>query len=571
MFFHLCEGFFYMAFDGCEQHCEILSPWFGDENVSDLHQRWERIDDADRDSLLSIARDQDEARSARTWFMLWIPLRRRNHLAELNGKKLPGIIDRFPGDGASDDLDFLSDADVGQRLGLLLPLLRHVHTARFAGTAGAPAFRVQLRLDGGGARRLDHRSDGLRCVGTVADENPKLEHLHFFVSQRATTREPFETLRGSDSWPKSIAIVDSGVWGSVPDKTHSEGAVMFAHADGRIGRLVLQWAVFLPTEELRLTYVAQIPNSAREYRIVLHGQFFVDAGRRGIAEYERLAVARDALQSNASQQLVLQSWNQALAQELVLPVFLPALDAYARANGLRDDELSALTGAISKCCVEGESAVMGFFNAFSRYVCQEAAWVRTLSADGPAWNMVQLSRTRLLPLPNPATRDHRRPWRALPGLARLIDVVFIDEGAPALAPALSNWDEASLLAVLEDIPIETLTSETSLAYLTEFLEMERGRYVGTSQVQDALVRFLRKGLRQLDLSRPARQSLALSDLGIVPPPRAAIGDWSSRGGRQRRNPRSAISRAGLGGIGCIAASKGSRRHLGQCHDAAERA
>ena len=68
----------------------------------------------------------------------------------------------------------------------------------------------------------------------------------------ATSLEPFESLRGNDSWPKSIAILDSGKWGSVPDKTRPEGAVMFAHADKRVGRLVLQWAVFLPTEELRL-------------------------------------------------------------------------------------------------------------------------------------------------------------------------------------------------------------------------------------------------------------------------------------------------------------------------------
>lgn len=499
--FHLCESFFYVAFDGQEEHCEILSPWFGDENTSETHQRWERISDADRASLLEVARDQDEACSRHTWFMLWVPLRRHSHLAELDGKRLPGIIDRFPGDRDGEDLDFLSAAEVDQRLGLLLPLLRSLHTARFAGSAGGRAFRVQLRLDENGARRLDHRSDGLKCVGIVADQRPQAEHLRFVVSQRvATSLEPFNTLRDNDSWPKSIAILDSGKWGSVPDKTRPEGAVMFAHAEKRVGRLVLQWAVFLPTEELRLTYVAQMPNTAREHRVVLHGQFFVDAGRRGIADYERLHSPLEDLPRHASQQLVLQHWNQALAQEVVLPEFLPALDAYARANGLRDEELTALTGAIARCAPEGESGATGFFSAYGAHICRQAAWVRSLSRDGPAWTLVRVAGTRMLPLPCPPMRDHDRPWRALPGLTKIKGVVFIDNDAPSLAPAPSSWDEEALLSALQGVGAETLSNETLLAYLVQFLDMERPRYVGTSRVQDALVAMLRGVLRHIDLS-----------------------------------------------------------------------
>jgi hypothetical protein len=171
--FHLCESFFYVAFDGQEEHCEILSPWFGDENTSETHQRWEQISDADRASLLAVARHQDEARSGNTWFMLWVPLRRHDHLAELDGKKLPGIIDRFPGDRDGEDLDFLAAADVDQRLGLLLPLLRSLHTARFAGSVGGRAFRVQLQLERRRRAPVGPRSDGLQCAGTAADQRPK--------------------------------------------------------------------------------------------------------------------------------------------------------------------------------------------------------------------------------------------------------------------------------------------------------------------------------------------------------------------------------------------------------------
>lgn len=528
--FHLCESFFYVAFDGQEEHCEILSPWFGDENTSETHRCWEQISDSDRASLLAVARDQDEARNGQSWFMLWVPLRRHDHLAELDGKRLPGIIDRFPGDRNGEDLDFLSAVEVDQRLGSLLPLLRNLHTARFAGTTGVRAFKVQLQLDEDGARRLDHRSDGLRCAGTVVDQRPKVEHLRFLVSQRiAASQEPFESLRGNESWPKSIAILDSGKWGSVPDKTRPEAAVMFAHADKRVGRLVLQWAVFLPTEEQRLTYVAPIPNSSREHRIVLHGQFFVDAGRRGIADYEQLHTRREDMPRYSSQQLVLQHWNQALAQEVVLPEFLPALDAYARANGLRDEELRALTGAIASCSPDGDSGAMGFFSAFGGHICQDAAWVRTLAMDGPAWALVLRAGTSMLRLPCPPARDHDRPWRALPGLAKLTGVVFVDGDAPSLAPAFSSWNEETLLTALEGVGAETLSSETLLGYLTQFLDMERARYVGASRVQDALVGMLRGVLRNIDLSvlRANRALFQRLVSFLAPERRCAIGPQGS--------------------------------------------
>jgi hypothetical protein len=524
--FHLCEGFFYVAFDGHKDHCDVLSPWFSERNTSEKHQRWEQISEADRVSLMAVARAQEETADGHTWFMLWVPLRRHDHLAELDGKKLPGIIDRFPGDGDGDDLDFLSAADVDHRLGLLLPLLRHLHTARFAGAAGARAFKVQLQLNGDRACRLDHRSDGLQCVGTTADQRLTSDHLRFLVSQRvAVPAGTFASLRSSDSWPKSMAILDSGAWGSVPDKTRPEGAVMFAHADRRIGRLVLQWAVFLPTEELRLTYVAQMPNTAREHRVVLHGQFFVDTGRRGIAEYERLHAPLEELPLHAPQHLVLQKWNQALAQEVVLAEFLPALEAYARAHKLRDEELTALTGAIARCVPEGESAATSFFNVFGAHICRHAAWVRRLSADGPAWTLVQLPGARILALPSPPQRDHDRPWRALPGLAEFKGVVFIDNDAPSLAPALSNWDEQALLTALQGVGAETLSSETLLGYLTQFLDMERARYVSTSRVQDSLVEILRGVLRQIDLSAVRSNRTLFQKLVsfLAPDRRLAIG------------------------------------------------
>ena len=92
---------------------------------------------------------------------------------------------------------------------------------------------------------------------------------------------------------------------------------------------------------------------------------------------------------------------------------------------------------------------------------------------------------------NPSMRDHARPWRALPGLAKFSGVVSIDNDA-SLAPAPSAWGRGALLTALQGVGVETF-GERGFARIPplQFLEMEPTRYVGTSRVQDALVALLK--------------------------------------------------------------------------------
>jgi hypothetical protein len=170
-------------------------------------------------------------------------------------------------------------------------------------------------------QRLDHETDDVQISGTVRDDRPRSEHMHFLVRQRVRCRSAFGALR-YQNWPTSMVITKAGTREPRPDKAVAEAAVMFAHADKRVGRLDLQWAVFLPAEEQRFSYEAWIPGSSREYRIVLHGQFFVDAGRQGDRRHGRFGQALRVLPESPSQHVVLRQWNQSLAQQAVLPEFL---------------------------------------------------------------------------------------------------------------------------------------------------------------------------------------------------------------------------------------------------------
>jgi hypothetical protein len=495
--FHLCESFLYVAYHGGELIHDVLNPWkTEDADCAAMHLQWEQVTSRDVECIASVAREQPEASRATDWFILWVPLRQRSHVPREPGRPAAAIIERYPGENPDEDLDFFSDPRTDQRIGALLPLLKNLERVRFAGASMRQPFTVTLEAQPAG-KRLNHENDAVRIHGVVRDDRPRAEQMHVLVRQRVPAEaESFATLRAAGSWPTSMVITASGRREPQPDKTIAEAALMFAHANGRSGRLILQWAVFLPADEQRCSYEAVIAGSSREYRIVLHGQFFVDAGRRGIADMEALDRPREPLPSGElSQHVVIRHWNQALAQDTVLPEFLPALADYVTTTGLKDEEVAELTAAIARCAAVGDAGSrVDFFPAFRSFMCKRYSWVRRLLRTGARWELVESSVEQLLALPTPPARDPQRPWRVFPGLAQLGGYAFIDAGAPYLASAVATWEPELLLRVLTELRPETLKGETDLDYLAGFLEQERLRYVRAGEVQDALVVQLRSFL-----------------------------------------------------------------------------
>ena len=499
--FHLCESFFYLASCGGTLSRDFLNPWRAEDyDCAEMHQQWEMVTDRDVGCLTAVARAQPEAAADGDWFLLWVPLRQQSHVPRTGDRPMAAIIERYPGENPTEDLDFFSDPTTDQRIGALLPLLRNLLRVRFAGAQMREPFTVVLESVPSN-QRLDHETDNVQISGTVKDDRSRSEHMHFLVRQRVPGSViPFSALRAAKSWPTSMVITESGTREPRPDKAVAEAAVMFAHADKRAGRLDLQWAVFLPAEEQRFSYESWIPDSAREYRIVLHGQFFVDAGRRGIAYMEALERTCEDLPVNPSQNLVLRLWNQALAQRAVLSEFLPALSEYVISAGLKDDDVAALTQAIGQCAATGDAGSrVAFFSTFRRFICGRFAWIRRLEETGARWVLVEPSVQSVLALPAPPSRDHERPWRVLPGLSFLSAYVFADAAAPCLSLGHGTWEPKLLLQALQSIDPRILRSETDLDYLAGFLEMEALRYVRTDEVQDALVVQLRNCLQSVRL------------------------------------------------------------------------
>ncbi len=501
--FHLCEAFFYVAYDGQQNFDVLLNPWRDPDGGDLFHGLWDQVGSQDFDLLRAVVANEQLDKGCESWFLMWIPLRRRDHVPQKEGKPYGGIVDKYPGDGGANEMHFLYDQKLSRKIRSVVPLLQSLESIELASSREISGFKVQISFDEG-TLRVDHRSAELVSTGSVSDGGASKGRLRFRVQQRARPGAlPFSQFQTLDVWPKTGRLNSDGIREPVPDKSEAEGAVMVsgAAADGEEAKLVIDWAVFLPMEE-GLSYEFRLEKSQQQYRVVLHGQFFVDAGRRGIAGFGHLAEPSLAPSADLDDADLHTGWNQSVAQQVILPQLLPALAEFAKdINENEKDELArAILMARSKSSTTGIGK--GFWESFRNFLCHEQAWVRMVTPDGPKWAHIKVTKdSRFLLLPRPPRDDPQRPWKLFPKLKELTveGCLLLDEKAPSLMLTHANWDAQTLLRVLDEVDYDEVCSSTGMSYLVSFMSPEERRFAGGSDVQNKLIAVLRNVLRKESL------------------------------------------------------------------------
>ena len=513
--FHLCEALFYVAWDGEALHREGLTPWRQDGPSP--HPEWDETDDADWNHLKALG-ESLAADGACNWFLLWLPLRMERHLQMRSGQKSGAIINRFPGDDPSGELAFLRDGTLAYDVAEMLPLLRHLERVEHRGQDNGFVLTLSgsPQLMGDPSRR---RADGRVLLD---DERPLLA----FSARRLQSPDAdgwFGDMKARKEWPPIRYRDEQGHERQGEEKATPEAAVLFCSGRGGATRSRLQWAVFLPVEDDSEDLAAN--HGERRHSLVLHAQFFLDAGRKKIRGREHLHRPPADLQGAPVEEGLLKTaWNQRLAQNVLLPLVLPALGDYAEQQNLSDDECGAFAKALSGS---------RWFETFSGDVCRDAYWMRTLRRAGeavdqrsagsasrraasarspaaqpgaePRWRLVKGDyRDRLRPVPTPPRSDPERPWKVFPNLTAC-NVEPYDVDAPRLGDAPRQWQEAELTDVLSQVE-GLFTQAPAMDYLAEFLDSCAGRSLYTEKLQRRLLVMLRNGLRAAGLE--ARRQFA---------------------------------------------------------------
>jgi hypothetical protein len=73
---------------------------------------------------------------------------------------------------------------------------------------------------------------------------------------------------------------------------------------------------------------------------------------------------------------------------------------------------------------------------------------------------------------------------------------LIDEDAPSLMRTHSDWDDVTLLDILDGVDYKEACTETGMSYLVNFLSIEKRRYVNGSEVQRKLIAVVRSMLQR---------------------------------------------------------------------------
>ena len=496
--FHFCEAFFFLAHDGETSYAEVLNPWSGAASSETLHPDWDvfTVQDARsiRDHLSAVVSGLADPERL---FVLWIPLRRQVDLGEAGA-----IIGQYPGDDDS-LLAFLSRPTFPPRVASLLPMLRYLRRVAYwnlgvDGGAGGSVFEVRLDDDAArpallhappSADDMNAESAPLRSLSGRIDMRlgENREEIRFSGREAHVWNGELRALHGHKRWPSSYVRSRDGHASEAKDKAQPHGAVIFSRTPGR-GRLVTHWTVFLPLDEI--TAVQSVScGGDHDFRLTLHGYFFVDAARKEVDGLDDCAGrAPDLDDTEAALRL---AWNCALLRANVLPLLIPALDAFCTDQRLSDDAKTRLAKALL------DTSLVKRFRA---PITEQSIWLHELTPGGVHW-VRRTTERKVLTLPAPVGDEPGRAWLLFPALATLCEGhwVGVADAPSLLHPSVDvQWSEDQLLALIGSVkPRELFQDAKLLDYLNAFLEGPAGPYLGTLAVRSALADLVRQGLAQL--------------------------------------------------------------------------
>ena len=450
--FHICEAFLYLGADRWKWRAGVLNPWAGtgSNGESDpLHPDWNKVD---VERLRSVTTELLGETS--NGLLLWIPLRRSEHL-DRGAKGLPyGLGERFP---APDDLC----AWFGRSAPAVLLLaqcghLQSIETSRAAGPERlnnrVKLMRVARQTAGWVRRyRYDDREFADRTFeGKISSDESRWS----VVGIEACGSEGLRQLRSQSDWPQ-VPQWRNGLYSTVPRKALAHAAVTVlrpSSLDTEVAGTRLRWAVFLPLDDDPQPGSSAIVESvgpSPAWEIILHGYFWPSQDRRSIP-----GVTEESDNAAGDGDMRIR-WNRKVCDELLLPLLPSAL-----ANAVVGvDERSAwrlLTSVVHSDMLKNRLTLV-----------RRRHWLLPIvAANGVQWKTLDTNSCSVLSIPKWARAPEAVRKKFVAGCGECTDdVVFIDDDAPRLADEPDGWTVDHLERLLNSIPVDVFGSPQTLRWI----------------------------------------------------------------------------------------------------------
>lgn len=525
--FHWCEAFCYLFRDGETVTGDILNPWSGDDGIS-FHQEWDTFDDPEIKAIqgqLDTVVGLDFLKRP-SWFALWIPLRRTGLCAGLSCATLSPFRQRFYGDegapGRPVPPAFLRAPTLARQLAETLPLLTSLEQVQIRQPSGQSweIREIVCQIDNGVRRRyVRGKSTETFWLARIAGELQTPDG-QLIVRGRETLRlgeAAVARYRTNKWWPKGIRRErDTHLPVTEEDKAGPHGAAVFiGPQDVPPQHLRVSWATFLPLSDTLAQGAMVVDDAHHSIRLLLHGDFFVDAGRRGP---DLPAPGRTLPEAPSTEEELSMTWNQMLVEGAVMPNVLPALDDFCAGYG--EGEARALTQQLLDTFAHADLA------PWRPWLWQTEQWVFVLGPkDRPgirrAW-MLRPADLPLLNLPAPPEQHPELPWqlfKAFDAVSQQLTVTYAEW--PRIGPTPDEpvmWPAEQLVQLVASVAPEAFADPVHLAYLARVLAMcpVASDDPQAGDLGDAVVALLRRAVQTVPLRtlRDHRDSLS-EILGVL--------------------------------------------------------
>lgn len=515
--FHLGELYFFIGSDWQEfqhaypkseyQKAAVLNPW------DKLRDEWNFFSDSDKkaiqQALLPVTKTfGDDAYK----FIVWIPLRSAS-IALARGEDDNNYIYNSE-DYGREVPSFLTDSGLAAQLGQLFPMLKHLRTIKgysFTVNERAPRelFFTEIeqpvdRINFPNIRGAVEWSGSIR-VNSYSAEQAK--SINYVGNESILVSEQLNQLKENKFWPISYARDALGKEQKVQDKAQPHSAtILLATPSVEQAKLTVRWAVFLPlgeqdtSEEKQVFEVAIAGNTS--FDILLHGYFFIDAGRVGIHGRKSIGY-RETLDID-SEDTATQEWNRLLANEGTLPSLLASVALAASKWRLNTQQVDSLAWGIQQF-LEHRMGRPCHGPITSKY-----QWVYRLQSSSKAWDLVDISRpVRILPKPN--SDEYERIWQTLPALMESADeFVYIENEKPNIISSNNAcWQQHELVRLFESVKSEIFESQKLLGYLADFLHSLNHESIYSDRCQSVLIQLAQSAFKSIPLTKLSLNGAAI--------------------------------------------------------------
>ena len=469
--FHLCDAFAVHAFGQTEPFMDVVNPFEDVEVRGNVTGEWKTLSDSDAGLLRDAAADFCDH-----GLILWLPLRR-------NGLR-PAPAAGFSSNRPTIE-ETVQQVDKPDDLRSLLTTLRHLRDVEIR--ENGETRRAVRVLDGD--RLLGPKDDydwreGARTFAGAIETGPGASKEKFVAREAMLQDGRMEGLKSSNHWPRTHSALSST---PTPEKGEPHGAATLLRVAGPPSQSVLKiaWAVFLPVSETDGKSISIDGPDLGCFRLLLHGYFFLDSGRRHIEGLQD--PAPDVAPSDAAG--LRRAWNAELRDSVVLPL-VPALLLDALTGRLAmSAELAAVTAAVARD---------DWFCKNRRAICRNGALARVLEAPSSVpWRIVPAG-TKLRPLPR-SIADHPERMKELfedvHAWADGQDIVLCVDQDAALTAEPMRWTSEELGSLFDSLASRVFSSRALAALLADFLDLAVCDDDDRREIGSHVVRALRAALR----------------------------------------------------------------------------